>query len=71
MRTIELNGNEVEAGGTVIHDSNKYMAYFTKEMGMIMTIEWFYRHVEETKQHFKDVKRLFERSRKSDFDTFG
>ena len=39
MRTVELNGNEVEAGGTIIQDSNKYMLYFINELGKIWNIK--------------------------------
>ena len=38
MRVLELNGEEMEAGGAVVHDSNKYMKYFTKEMGELQFI---------------------------------
>ena len=39
MRTVELNGNEIEAGGTIIQDSNKYMLYFINELGKIKNIK--------------------------------
>lgn len=39
MRTVELNGNEVEAGGTIIQDSNKYMLYFINKLGKIWNIK--------------------------------
>jgi len=34
MRVIDYNGSEVEAGGTIIHDSNKYMVEFVKHLGL-------------------------------------
>ncbi|XP_066933721.1 prenylcysteine oxidase 1-like [Clytia hemisphaerica] len=34
LLSAHLNGESFETGGTIIHSSNKYMAEFTKEMGL-------------------------------------
>lgn len=34
LEIVTLNKQSIEAGGTIIHDSNKYMVDFTKELGL-------------------------------------
>lgn len=34
LKTVEINGNEYEAGGSVIHEKNLYMKRFADELGL-------------------------------------
>lgn len=38
VNIVELNGHTIESGGTIIHDSNRYMVNFTDILGMLKTL---------------------------------
>lgn len=36
LKTVHIDGNEYEAGGSIIHDKNLYMKRLVEELGMII-----------------------------------
>jgi hypothetical protein len=36
LKTVNIDGNEYEAGGSVIHEKNLYMKRFADELGEII-----------------------------------
>ena len=36
MKSVKIDGNEYEAGGSIIHEKNLYMKRFAEELGKTM-----------------------------------